>query len=105
MKVTSPKVFTISGLIKQTVSLIPPLISFWHTSTIIAGGSLGEFFVNNGQNPLITIPYPRPFTQYFLGTQEGTGKMYPWLHQQAIEEGFNNLTNRGHASGTSCEFM
>ncbi|KAF5350612.1 hypothetical protein D9756_008631 [Leucocoprinus leucothites] len=68
------------------------------------GGSLGEFYVNNGQDPLITIPYPRPFTQYFLGTQEGTGKMYPWLHQQAIEEGFNNLTER-NPSSTSCEHM
>ncbi|KAL9709228.1 hypothetical protein Ac2012v2_007582 [Leucoagaricus gongylophorus] len=68
------------------------------------GGSLGEFYVNNGQDSLITIPYPRPFTEYFLGTQEGTGKMYPWLHQQAIEEGFNNLTKRNPAS-TSCEYM
>ncbi|KXN83508.1 hypothetical protein AN958_01366 [Leucoagaricus sp. SymC.cos] len=74
------------------------------------GGSLGEFYENNGQ-PIITIPYPRSFTQYFLGTQEGTGKMYPWLHQQAIEEGFNNLTSTSSASGsnqqlrTSCEYM
>jgi len=30
--------------------------------------------------------------------------MYPWLHQQAIEEGFNNLTRRNPAS-TSCEYM
>jgi alpha-glucosidase (family GH31 glycosyl hydrolase) len=81
-----------------------------------SGGSLGEFYVNNGQDPLNLLPYPRPFTQYFLGTQEGTGKMYPWLHQQAIEEGFNNLTSSSGSSSslvpsanngvrTSCEHM
>ncbi|KAH8116551.1 glycoside hydrolase family 31 protein [Phellopilus nigrolimitatus] len=56
------------------------------------GGSLGEPFENNGQS-ISTLPYARPFTQYFLGTQEGAGKMYPWLHQQAIDEGFGNLTD------------
>ena len=30
--------------------------------------------------------------------------MYPWLHQQAIQEGFNNLTGRTPAS-TSCDYM
>lgn len=30
--------------------------------------------------------------------------MYPWLHQQAIEEGFHNLTSTD-SSKTSCEFM
>ena len=30
--------------------------------------------------------------------------MYPWLHQQAIQEGFNNLTGRNPAS-TSCDYM
>lgn len=30
--------------------------------------------------------------------------MYPWLHQQAIDEGFSNLTGTG-LSSTSCDFM
>lgn len=30
--------------------------------------------------------------------------MYPWLHQQAINEGFHNLTGQP-ASSTSCEYM
>lgn len=50
------------------------------------------------------IPYARAFSQYFIGTQEGAGKMYPWLHQQAINEGFHNLTGQPSTS-TSCEYM
>ncbi|KAJ7860899.1 glycoside hydrolase family 31 protein [Mycena leptocephala] len=69
------------------------------------GGSLGEPFVNNGQ-AITGIPYARTSTQYFLGTQEGFGKMYPWLHQQAIEEGFSNLTSMGPTgASTSCDSM
>ncbi|KAJ7318826.1 glycoside hydrolase family 31 protein [Mycena albidolilacea] len=69
------------------------------------GGSLGEAFVNNGQS-IASLPYARPFTQYFLGTQEGYGKMYPWLHQQAIDELFSNLTSMAPTgSSTSCEHM
>ncbi|KAJ6601919.1 glycoside hydrolase family 31 protein, partial [Mycena vulgaris] len=69
------------------------------------GGSLGEAFVNNGQS-IASLPYARPFTQYFLGTQEGYGKMYPWLHQQAIDELFSNLTSTAlTGSSTSCEHM
>ncbi|KAJ7811551.1 glycoside hydrolase family 31 protein [Mycena olivaceomarginata] len=69
------------------------------------GGSLGEAFVNNGQS-IASLPYARPFTQYFLGTQEGYGKMYPWLHQQAIDELFSNLTSMAlTGSSTSCEHM
>ena len=103
MKVTSLEASTTSGLTKQMV--ISRFIPLFPLELIyVSGGSLGEFYVNNGQDSLITIPYPRPFTEYFLGTQEGTGKMYPWLHQQAIEEGFNNLTKRNPAS-TSCEYM
>ncbi|KAK0449736.1 glycoside hydrolase family 31 protein [Desarmillaria tabescens] len=56
------------------------------------GGSLGEPFLNNGQ-PINALPYARTFTQYFSGTQEATGKMYPWFHQAAIDEGLHNLTN------------
>ncbi|EJD07261.1 glycoside hydrolase family 31 protein [Fomitiporia mediterranea MF3/22] len=70
------------------------------------GGSLGEPFVNNGQDMINSLPYARTFTQYFLGTQEGSGKMYPWLHQQAIDEGFSNLTTSYDVGrATSCEFM
>ncbi|KAI0078069.1 glycoside hydrolase family 31 protein [Panus rudis PR-1116 ss-1] len=66
------------------------------------GGTLGEPFENNGQDAINSLPYARSFAQYFLGTQEKVGKIYPWLHQQAIEEGFRNLTS---SSSTSCEFM
>ncbi|KAL0576421.1 hypothetical protein V5O48_005557 [Marasmius crinis-equi] len=56
----------------------------------------------DGQDLIKGIPYSRPFTQYFTGTQEGTGKLYPWFHQQAINEGFQNLTE---ASPNTCQFM
>jgi len=49
------------------------------------------------------IPYPRAFTQYFAGTQEGAGKIYPWLHQAAIQEGFQNLT--GQSLTETCPHM
>ncbi len=52
----------------------------------------------------MSLPFARSFAQYFIGTQEGAGKMYPWLHQQAIDEGFRNLTTADHGT-TSCEFM
>jgi hypothetical protein len=59
----------------------------------------------DGQS-IASLPYARPFTQYFLGTQEGYGKMYPWLHQQAIDELFSNLTSMAlTGSSTSCEHM
>ncbi|KAH7928869.1 glycoside hydrolase family 31 protein [Leucogyrophana mollusca] len=67
------------------------------------GGTLGEAWENNGQ-VINTIPYARAFSQYFIGTQEGAGKMYPWLHQQAINEGLHNLTS-SPASSTSCDYM
>ncbi|KAG7448767.1 glycoside hydrolase family 31 protein [Guyanagaster necrorhizus] len=66
------------------------------------GGSLGEPFLNNGQS-ISALPYARTFTQYFSGTQEATGKLYPWFHQAAIDEGLHNLTNS--ESTTSCEYM
>ncbi|KAJ8483389.1 hypothetical protein ONZ45_g14620 [Pleurotus djamor] len=68
------------------------------------GGTLGEPFENNGQNAIRSVPYARSFAQYFIGTQEATGKMYPWFHQQAIDEGLHNLTGTTTES-TSCEFM
>ncbi|KAJ7834163.1 glycoside hydrolase family 31 protein [Mycena leptocephala] len=69
------------------------------------GGSLGEAFINNGQS-ISSLPWARPFTQYFMGTQEGYGKMYPFLHQQGIDELFSNLTSTMHTgASTSCEHM
>ncbi|KAJ7707128.1 glycoside hydrolase family 31 protein [Mycena metata] len=69
------------------------------------GGSLGEAFINNGQS-ISSLPWARPFTQYFLGTQEGYGKMYPFFHQQGIDELFSNLTLTMHSgASTSCEHM
>ncbi|KII91682.1 glycoside hydrolase family 31 protein [Plicaturopsis crispa FD-325 SS-3] len=68
------------------------------------GGTLGEPFENNGQDAINSLPYARSSAQYFIGTQEASGKMYPWLHQQAIDEGFHNLTG-SDASSTSCEYM
>ncbi|KAK7461906.1 hypothetical protein VKT23_008337 [Stygiomarasmius scandens] len=56
------------------------------------GGTLGEPWENNGQD-INMLPYARAFAQYFIGTQEGSGKFYPWFHQQAIDEGFQNLTD------------
>lgn len=53
--------------------------------------------------PINILPYARTFTQYFSGTQEATGKLYPWFHQAAIDEGLHNLTNS--KSTTSCEYM
>ncbi|KIY66213.1 glycoside hydrolase family 31 protein [Cylindrobasidium torrendii FP15055 ss-10] len=67
------------------------------------GGSLGEPFVNNGAY-ITGIPYARTFTQYFAGTQEAVGMVYPWLQQQAIDEGIRNLTGTDAAS-TSCPYM
>uniref|UniRef100_A0A0W0F472 Glycoside hydrolase family 31 protein n=1 Tax=Moniliophthora roreri TaxID=221103 RepID=A0A0W0F472_MONRR len=69
------------------------------------GGTLGEPFLNNGQNAIRGIPYTRTFTQYFIGTQEASGKMYPWFHQQAIDEGFQNLTSSAPGLPTSCEYL
>ncbi|KAE9402747.1 glycoside hydrolase family 31 protein [Gymnopus androsaceus JB14] len=66
------------------------------------GGTLGEAFENNGQ-PITQMPWARAFSQYFIGTQEAAGKMYPWFHQQAINEGFSNLT--GKDISTQCEHM
>ncbi|EEB95608.1 hypothetical protein MPER_05390, partial [Moniliophthora perniciosa FA553] len=87
------------------------------------GGTLGEPFQNSewpifprecqaanatcadGQNAIRGIPYTRTFTQYFIGTQEASGKMYPWFHQQAIDEGFQNLTSSAPGLPTSCEHL
>ena len=67
--------------------------------------SLTSLLILDGQNSINSLPYARPFTQYFLGTQEGFVKMYPWLHQQAIDEGFGNLTKTGNGLTDSCDYM
>ena len=58
----------------------------------------------DGQNSIRQVPYARTFAQYHLGTQEAVGKIYPWAHEQAIDEGLRNLTNTP-ASATECEYM
>lgn len=69
------------------------------------GGALGEAWENNGQSTLIeSIPYSRPFTLYATGTQESAGKMYPWSHQMAIEEGLRNMTNM-HPDDPQCQYV
>ncbi|EEB96333.1 hypothetical protein MPER_04547, partial [Moniliophthora perniciosa FA553] len=73
--------------------------SFWIDQA--DGGTLGEPFQSNGQNAIRGIPYTRTFTQYFVGTQEASGKMYPWFHQQAIDEAFQNLTSSAPGLPTS----
>ena len=50
------------------------------------------------------IPYSRAFTQYYIGTQEGAGKMYPWFHEQAVDEGHRNLTNTAR-DDPACPYM
>ncbi|ESK90799.1 glycoside hydrolase family 31 [Moniliophthora roreri MCA 2997] len=69
------------------------------------GGTLGEPYQNNGQDLIRGIPYSRTFAQYFIGTQEASGKLYPWFHQQAIDEGFQNLTSSGPGLPTSCQYL
>lgn len=58
------------------------------------GGALGEPYENNGQSTYIqSIPFALPNVNYYAGTQSSVGKLYPWAHQQAIEEGFRNATS------------
>ncbi|KAL5356470.1 glycosyl hydrolases family 31-domain-containing protein [Aspergillus floccosus] len=68
------------------------------------GGALGEAYENNGQSTYIqSIPYALPNVLYAAGTQLGVGKMYPWAHQMAIEEGFRNATDS--KLGSACEHI
>ncbi|KAL1741983.1 glycoside hydrolase family 31 protein [Schizophyllum fasciatum] len=67
------------------------------------GGTLGEAFENNGQ-AIQNIPYSRAFTQYYIGTQEGAGKLYPWFHEAAVDEGHRNLTGTA-PDAPSCPYM
>ncbi|RAL08014.1 uncharacterized protein BO97DRAFT_227994 [Aspergillus homomorphus CBS 101889] len=58
------------------------------------GGALGEAYENNGQSTYIqSIPYALPNVLYAAGTQRSVGKLYPWAHQQAIDEGYRNATS------------
>jgi alpha-glucosidase (family GH31 glycosyl hydrolase) len=51
------------------------------------GGALGEAYENNGQSSYIeSIPFSLPNVLYAAGTQLSAGKLYPWAHQQAIED-------------------
>ncbi|KAJ5350682.1 hypothetical protein N7541_008409 [Penicillium brevicompactum] len=68
------------------------------------GGSLGEAYENNGQSTYIqSLPFPMPDALYAAGTQRSVGKLYPWAHQQAIEEGFRNATTT--EVGTPCDYL
>ncbi|KAK5164254.1 uncharacterized protein LTR77_009948 [Saxophila tyrrhenica] len=68
------------------------------------GGNLGEAYQNNGQSTYIeSIPYPFADVLYHAGTQMSIGKLYPWAHQQAIEEGQRNAT--GSEMGQPCEYL
>lgn len=68
------------------------------------GGNLGEAYENNGQSTYIqSIPYPPADTLYAAGTQSSAGKLYPWAHQQAIEEGLRNVT--GTQQGAACPYV
>ncbi|KAF4538656.1 Glycoside hydrolase family 31 [Lasiodiplodia theobromae] len=68
------------------------------------GGALGEAWENNGQTAYIqSIPFPLPQVLYHAGTQASVGKLYPWAHQQAIEEGTRNAT--GKEMGTPCDYI
>ncbi|KAJ6080596.1 hypothetical protein N7499_005470 [Penicillium canescens] len=68
------------------------------------GGSLGEAYENNGQSDYIqSLPFPMPDVLYAAGTQSSVGKLYPWAHQQAIEEGFRNSTKTD--IGSPCDYL
>ncbi|KAJ9243866.1 CAZyme family GH31 [Paecilomyces variotii] len=68
------------------------------------GGALGEAYENNGQSSYVeSIPFTLPNTLYAVGSQFGAGKLYPWAHQQAIEEGFRNVTET--KMGTECKHI
>ncbi|KAJ5771635.1 hypothetical protein N7520_002164 [Penicillium odoratum] len=66
------------------------------------GGSLGEAWENTAQFGYVaSIPYALPDVLYMAGTQKSVGKLYPWAHQLAIEEGLRNVS--GTEQGTLCE--
>jgi alpha-glucosidase (family GH31 glycosyl hydrolase) len=68
------------------------------------GGALGEAYENNGQSSYIeSIPFSLPDVLYAAGTQLSAGKLYPWAHQQAIEEGFRNVTSS--KMGEACDHI
>ncbi|RDH32559.1 family 31 glycoside hydrolase [Aspergillus welwitschiae] len=68
------------------------------------GGALGEAYENNGQSTYIeSIPFTLPNVNYAAGTQLSVGKLYPWAHQQAIEEGFRNATDT--KEGSACDHV
>lgn len=68
------------------------------------GGALGEAYENNGQTKYVqSIPYALPDVLYHAGTQSSVGKLYPWAHQEAIEEGQRNATST--KMGEPCQYL
>ncbi|KAJ5625328.1 hypothetical protein N7510_001637 [Penicillium lagena] len=68
------------------------------------GGALGEAYENNGQSSYIqSVPFDLPDVLYAAGTQRSVGKLYPWAHQQAIEEGLRNVTSTD--TGSACDHL
>lgn len=68
------------------------------------GGALGEAWENNGQNKYVeSLPFPLPDVLYHAGTQKSIGKLYPWAHQEAIEEGQRNAS--GTKRGSQCDSL
>ncbi|KAK5718233.1 hypothetical protein LTR17_015751 [Elasticomyces elasticus] len=76
--------------------------NFWLDSD--EGGNEGEGSLLNGQNAyLMSIPFALPDAVYAAGSQRSVGKLYPWAHQQAIEEGPRNVT--GTRIGDPCSSL
>ncbi|KAJ5666581.1 hypothetical protein N7462_010990 [Penicillium macrosclerotiorum] len=68
------------------------------------GGALGEAYENNGQSAYIqSLPFALPDVLYASGTQQSVGKLYPWAHQQAIEDGYRNVTST--EMGSPCDHL
>lgn len=68
------------------------------------GGNLGEAYNNNGQSEFVQgLPYPISDVLYYAGTQTSVGKLYPWAHQQGIEDGLRNVT--GTSEGDACPYI
>jgi alpha-D-xyloside xylohydrolase len=68
------------------------------------GGSLGEAWENTAQFGYVnSIPYALPDVLYAAGTQKSIGKLYPWAHQQSVEDGLRNVTET--KTGTPCDHL
>ncbi|RDB17394.1 Alpha-xylosidase A [Hypsizygus marmoreus] len=98
----SRREYTTFGSTKQMAAHWANLLRIVRPINVMNFGASVHLFLD-GQT-ISSIPYARSFAQYFIGTQEATGKIYPWLHQQAIEEGLRNLTGVD-TKATSCQYM